>query len=175
MLILFDIDGTLADGRHREGLLAGDNPDWAAFIAASKYDPVFPAMKAFMSVARQASSGHNPVGRHAWYILFATGRSELFRELTREWIRTNFEICDPDILMRAEDDVRHDTDVKRDMLADIVRDFGQLPDMAFEDRLPVAELYREHGIYTCHVASGDPWAGKPFPSGDALRALVPPA
>ena len=32
--IIFDIDGTLADIRHRRGFLDGDRPDWNRFNAA---------------------------------------------------------------------------------------------------------------------------------------------
>lgn len=165
MLILFDIDGTVADGAHREVLLRGETPDWAAFLEASKYDPAFPAMKAFVNLA--VAGG--------WDLVFATGRSDVFRPMTRRWLDGVLDQVNPALFMRDEHDTRHDVDVKRDMLAAIQNWFGRMPDMAFEDRLPVAEMYREHGIYTCHVANGDPWAGKPFPSGDALRALVPPA
>ena len=145
MLIVFDIDGTLADIEHRRGFVQSKPKNWAAFDAGIPNDRVnLPVAKIFWSLAATDSND----------IVLASGRNERSCEATELWLRSNGLVGWQKLYMRKTDDFRGDDIVKREILDDIIADYGKKPDMVFDDRPRVVKMWRENGIFVFDVYQG---------------------
>ena len=74
-LVVFDIDGVLADVRHRLHFLATRPKNWEAFFAAAKGDQVLEVGAEF---AKRAAATHE--------IVYLTGRPDRLRAATQSWL-----------------------------------------------------------------------------------------
>lgn len=76
MVAAVDIDGVLADVRHRLHHVTGNPKDWGAFFAAAPKDPVL-------------EQGRETVARlgEVFDIVYLSGRPEHCREDTLDWLR----------------------------------------------------------------------------------------
>jgi hypothetical protein len=92
--IIFDIDGTVADCRHRHKHLERPVPDWEAFFAASEFDAPLPLGVAL--AFEYAAEGQ---------LLWLTGRPERYRGITVHWLRDQGLPVTP-LHMRPNDDMR---------------------------------------------------------------------
>jgi hypothetical protein len=92
--VVLDIDGVIADVRHRLHHLAGKPKDWAAFFAAAPADPL---LSAGAEVARIAAAEHD--------LVYLTGRPEHLHAQTQAWLNDN-GLPPGLLLMRAEGDRR---------------------------------------------------------------------
>lgn len=90
-----DLDGTVADVRHRLRHLERRPKDWDAFFAAADDDPVLPEGRAV--VDRLVAEGHE--------VVWLTGRPERCRTATLAWLERNHLPVGP-VHMRAERDRR---------------------------------------------------------------------
>lgn len=147
MLVVFDIDGTLANIEHRLGYVRSQPKNWAAFDAGIPND------KVNEPVARVFHSLHN--GENT--IIFASGRSERSRQATVDWLRANkmWFGSYSRLYMRKADDFRPDDVVKREILDQIIADYGRKPDMVFDDRPRVVRMWRDNGIFVFDVYQGE--------------------
>lgn len=143
MLVVFDIDGTVADNHHRIDYVRTTPKDWAKYDAGIHNDAVIePMAEVFHSL-----SAFNT-------IVFATGRNERSRDATETWLEaTGFREYDK-LYMRAANDFRHDDIVKCEMLDQIIADYGKKPDMWFDDRPRVVRALRERGVFVVDVYQG---------------------
>ena len=149
MDIIFDIDGTLADCGHRLHHIKKEPKDWSSFYAETLADPRIP------SVVEIAMTAHLS-GCHK--ILFATGRSEICRPDTELWLSRNLiiqlDLVRPVLWMRGAEDRRPDYVVKSLMLEDM-RARGFNPELVFEDRQSVVDMWRTEGLVCAQVAPGN--------------------
>ena len=143
MDIIFDIDGTLADIRHRAHYLARKPTDWAAFQTLAHLDSVF---EPIAIIAREMAAE-----RHC--IIICTGRGEQERAVTETWLDQHYFHYNA-LYMRTEGDYRNDDVVKAELLVRMRAD-GFDPVLAFEDRSRVVAMWRSHGIICAQVAEGD--------------------
>src|SRR5690349_18646236 len=76
-IAVFDIDGTVADARHRLHLIAGsaDHEQWVRFFDAAVDDPPLPEG---VAKARQLAETHD--------IVWLTARPERLRAMTARWL-----------------------------------------------------------------------------------------
>ena len=138
MLVVFDIDGTLANIEHRLDYVRSKPKNWKAFDAGIPNDAVNPHVAEVFHSLRDA--GHD--------IVFASGRSERTRDATVAWLDANgFWAVSSHLYMRKADDFRSDDIVKREILDEIVADWGRKPDMVFDDRKRVVDMWRRNGIW----------------------------
>lgn len=72
---IVDIDGVLADVRHRLRHLQGPLKDWDAFFAAAEADPAY---EQGLHVARELSQDHE--------VVYLSGRPERCRASTQRWL-----------------------------------------------------------------------------------------
>jgi len=136
-VIVFDIDGTLADIRHRRKYLDQDPPDWRKFNAAMGDDvPNEPIVGLYKTLW---DSNH-------YELVLASGRSEKYRDITKQWLIWN-QIPFKRLLMRAERDQRADYLVKQDIHDLIVADAKQIC-FVVDDRQQVVDMWRRNGV-TC--------------------------
>ena len=75
--MVFDIDGTVADARHRLHLIAGkaDHDQWVRFFDAAVDDP---PLAEGVARAKQLAETHD--------IVWLTARPERVREMTEDWL-----------------------------------------------------------------------------------------
>jgi hypothetical protein len=145
-IIIVDIDGTIARVGDRLKYLKQNPVDWDSFYEACFDDEPISEMIQLVEVLSQFNR-----------IVFCTGRRESCREKTLKWIDKHFEPemnkCST-LLMRKNDDHRHDTEVKPELL----RENGiGLETIAFvlEDRNSMVKKWRDLGLICLQVAEGD--------------------
>lgn len=89
---VLDIDGVVADVRHRLHLLRRRPPDWEGFFLAAADDP---ALAEGIAMARTLSADHD--------VVWLTGRPERSRALTLRWFAQHGLAAD-DLRMRPDRD-----------------------------------------------------------------------
>lgn len=140
---IFDIDGTLADNKHRTHHLESKPKDWDAYHKGVELDGVF---KHVAQIARSlADTGE---------IVYCSGRHDGQREITQLWLQDVAGLPCYGLYMRKEGDHRPDHVIKLELLAEIRAD-GYEPVMAFDDRNSVVKMWRDAGIPCAQVADGD--------------------
>jgi len=142
MIVVFDIDGTLAKIDHRLHHVKKKPKDWASFDAEIFQDEV---NEPVAEVMRSMSSRN--------LILLASGRNERSRSKTEEWLSLHNLNSYQKLYMRPKLDYRCDSIVKKDILDQIIVDYGK-PDMVFDDRPRVVNMWRENGIFVLDVYQG---------------------
>ncbi len=105
--VVIDIDGTVADHRHREHLIAGAAPNWGAFFANSGLDDPLP-------------EGITLAIEHTLHsiVIWLTGRPERYRQLTADWLAAN-GLPTANLNMRPDNDVRSAAIFKAERLAQL--------------------------------------------------------
>jgi hypothetical protein len=135
-LVIFDIDGTLANHAWRKNHL----PDYDAYHEGISADlPI----QATVRLARLLHESGVEV--KLW-----TGRPDIHRMITIGWLAYH-RIPFSTLWMRQPKDLRHDWQIKSDWLTDLTHP----PIMIFEDRNSVVKMVRDRGIICFQVAEGD--------------------
>jgi uncharacterized HAD superfamily protein len=115
--ILFDIDGTIADIKHRRVFLELEKPDWESFNSKMGEDvlnrPVAELYKALWDTGK-------------YQLILITGRIEESRKLTEQWLFWN-EIPFGRIEMRQDKDYRADYIVKEEILKNLQSEGLDIP------------------------------------------------
>jgi phosphoglycolate phosphatase-like HAD superfamily hydrolase len=133
-LAVFDIDGVVADARHRLHLIQGKPRRWDEFFAAAGDDP---PLADGIALVQELSADHE--------ILWLTGRPERNRRLTTTWLAAQELPVEP-LLMRPDRDFRPARLTKRDEL----RKLRRTRDIAIvvDDDPDVIEMLAADGIPT---------------------------
>lgn len=142
MFIVFDLDGTLCDITHRLHFIEDGRGDWDRFYAACIHDE--PKLAVLSLLHALKGSGQIEI----W-----TGRSDRTRHATNQWLEE--QNIHPAMLtrMRRDGDRRPDHKLKRAWLHESIH-VGRKPDIAFEDRQRVVDMWRDEEITCCQVAPG---------------------
>jgi hypothetical protein len=168
MDIICDIDGTLADIKHRRHYVASKPKNWKAFNAAMHLDTLCADVaEVIRKLWYDYGDPGTLVGRR---IILASGRGEESRGVTTDWLLKHDifpEVTDPNyrfprypfftyerLYMRKAGDNRSDVIVKREIL-DQMRADGYDPKIAFDDRDGVVAMWREAGLRCFQVAEGN--------------------
>ena len=140
MCYVFDIDGTLADNRHRQHLVpkgedAKDDAKWKIFNDECPYDEPIDYMVDILD-SLYATRGVD--------IVFVTGRSESCRKETMVWLDRNvIEMDYCELFMRPVGDCRPATHLKADLFSKVEERYHIKA--AFEDQPLVAEYLTDEG------------------------------
>lgn len=141
-IIIVDMDGTLADVRHRLRYIRGrGKPNWKRFFQEQRHDP---ANKRVCRQVRELAQENE--------IVIVTGRPEQYRAETEGWLGRH-KIPYSGIYMRPAGDHRPDFQVKKDILEKIGK---QRVALVVEDRPRVCEMYRQQGLNVVQIKS-DQW------------------
>lgn len=141
--VIFDLDGTLADGRHRLHLLPTKDYDktesWTEFNLAAADDlPFWDNIEMCNLFTRSGD----------YYVVILTGRSDVARDITTEWL-FHAGVRYDELVMRSQSDNRKDTVIKEEYL----RSIGLENILCCFDDLPhVAYHLRSLGL-TCHLVT----------------------
>ncbi|WP_433210147.1 hypothetical protein ACQP00_46910 [Dactylosporangium sp. CS-047395] len=109
-LAVFDIDGVVADVRHRLKYLDRRPKDWGRFFAAADRDPV---LDEGVALARSYAESH--------VLVWLTGRPEYLRDVTAAWLRAA-ELPADLLFMRPPTDRRPAREFKARQLARMARE-----------------------------------------------------
>jgi phosphoglycolate phosphatase-like HAD superfamily hydrolase len=110
VLAVFDVDGVVADVRHRLHHVARRPKNWAGFFAGAAADP---PLWVGIDLARMWASEHD--------LVWLTGRPEYLRAVTEDWLVTH-DLPVDSLLMRPPHDQRPARLYKADRLAKLARD-----------------------------------------------------
>lgn len=133
-----DLDGTVADVRHRLHHLEQRPKDWDAFFAAAGDDPVLPEGRAV--VDRLVAEGHE--------VVWLTGRPERCRTATLAWLRRHGLPAGP-LHMRADRDRRPARGTKVAVLRQLAR--TRRVAVVVDDDALVVRAVREAGFPVLHA------------------------
>jgi len=144
--VIVDIDGTISKVGERLKHLQKEPADWDSFYNDCFEDEPIPEIVHLVTDLYATTNE----------IIFCTGRRESCRDKTVQWLKNQFPypIHKSLLLMRANGDHRHDTEVKPELL----KNAGiELDSIAFvlEDRNSMVKKWREMGLICLHVAEGD--------------------
>lgn len=141
-VIIFDIDGTLANSEERaEKFLAGDIKDWDSFYANCDKDECIESTCEFCKIL---GSSHR--------VIYLTGRPESIRKQTSFWLVKNL-LPNGLLFMRKDGDHRPDYVVKREIYEQEIKDKYDVIGV-FEDRDSCVKMWRELGLTCFQVADG---------------------
>ena len=139
LFIVFDLDDTLADTRHRQPLREAG--DWDAFYAACPDDGEVDAMCKLFRLLQ-----HGPHTRvEIW-----TGRSDAVRNETEAWLIAH-HLWPDDLKMRDDEDYCNWRELKGRWLAEAPR----RPDAAVDDNLQTIAWWREQGVFALACGEND--------------------
>lgn len=145
-IVIFDIDGTLADCEHRVHHVrkpTGEKKDWRAFFAGISDD----------SLIMQVASIYHMLASAGATIILLTGRDEKYRKATETWLAEHGLTAHTELMMKTvpfqPDDVQ-----KKSAYEYISTKYG-VPDAVFEDRPRVVKMWKDMGLFVFNVDQGD--------------------
>lgn len=141
-LYVFDLDGTLADCEHRLHYIHKKPKDWKSFLASVDKDVVNRWVVGLLNAVSLYGD-----------ILILTGRSEVTRRATRQWLDDNKIMYDY-LVMRPKDDHRADVVTKPSLLTNFIGNKDYEVQFIVEDRQKVVDKWRELGY---NVLQCDKW------------------
>ncbi len=145
-IIIFDIDGTLANLDHRRPMVENldhDKQDWKSFLHdwnVIKDTPV-------ENIVRLAKLFYDL----EFKIYLCSGRTEVVEQTTRLWLKLN-DIKYDKLFMRKRDDSRKDDLVKKDFLKEMDKDRIWF---VVDDRQSVVDMWRSEGLTVLQCAPGN--------------------
>jgi phosphoglycolate phosphatase-like HAD superfamily hydrolase len=142
-VIVFDIDGTLANIEHRRSYVATKPKNWKAFNAGIPNDT--PHEDIVWLAKTFAAQNH--------IIVLCSGRGKEQHDATVKQME-DFGVFFNALFMRPFGDHRQDSIVKVELLQQIRAVFGE-PFLWFDDRTQVVNAIRAEGVRVLQVAPGD--------------------
>ncbi len=147
MIVIFDLDGTLALIDHRRPLVTCDKKDrdWGAFYEACVDDePNEPVIAMFKALRAQ--------GHEMWIF---SGRSDVVQIETKLWLNS-YGIKFDRLVMREEGDNTPDEELKKEWFHRNIGGYGFYELLCvFDDRQKVVNMWRDIGVTCFQVAPGD--------------------
>lgn len=137
-VVVVDIDGVLADVRHRVHFVEGKRRDWENFFAAAPEDP--PLMEGMREIQRAQDEGLG--------VIYLTGRPERCRDSTQVWLRDH-HFPDAPLYMRPDHDRRPARAFKVETLQRISADHEVV--RFIDDDIAVVRVVRAAGYDVLHA------------------------
>lgn len=153
MLVIFDVDGTLADCRHRlHYIKPGKTADGKKI--PRRFDLFEDAVDKDTVIHQVADIYLRMVNDPAVTVVLLTGRGEAVRYKTTKWFTDN-GLDGYDALYMKTQKYQPDTEQKEALFHQITKDFGQAPVMVFEDRARVVAMWKRLGLFVVNVDQGE--------------------
>ena len=146
-IVIFDLDGTLADITARRTISTKDNGkmDWGVFQNPKNIDLDVPNQK----VVDMLQMIDNTDRYQIWIL---SGRSDVTQDVTIDWLSNNGINYDHLIMRPQKHLYMADNDLKQMWLDDIGVDNVA---MVFDDRQQVVDMWRDNGLTVFQVDKGD--------------------
>jgi predicted secreted acid phosphatase len=141
--ILFDLDGTMCDVKHRRQYVATKPRNWDAWNAGIINDKPIPQVFEVFNALKDR-----------FVVFFVSGRSDDYRDVTVKWLESQ-GITDIDyngLLMRKYKDHRDDAVVKGEIADQIEENYEIFA--VFDDRKRVVDMWVNRGIFVFDVGQG---------------------
>lgn len=160
MFVVFDLDGTIADIRHRVHFVRGTSkPDWDSFFRECVND--LPVPHVIETLNAHVEAGHRV---EIW-----SARSNVVLAETKQWLAENDIAPSRLKYMRAEGDNTPDVALKRYWLSQE----AEKPDVIYDDRQRVVDMWRAEGIPCFQVvADWEDGGRKIAPTRDPLLTIM---
>lgn len=142
--VIIDIDGTLADVRSIRHLLAG-----SIFTTSEEMLDLYHKLAIDVPVVEPIYIFTQQALEEDVTLFFVTARKERYRQDTIDFLRRH-EIEYHGLYMRADDDMRSDVELKKDILEKI-RSQGYRVTTAFDDNPQIVEMWVSEGIPAYYV------------------------
>ena len=145
-LVIFDLDGTLSDARHRRHFLGEEPPDWTSFYESCGEDkPLWPTIRVAHALHTQ--------GYELW--LFS-GRIDRVIERTKNWLAQHgMHNMFSWMQFRRDGDHTPDDVLKMQWYDNmLVVDRTRLL-LTFDDRDRIVKAWRDRGVTCFQVAPGN--------------------
>jgi beta-phosphoglucomutase-like phosphatase (HAD superfamily) len=142
--VLFDLDGVLANGDHRQHLLnpkPGGRKDWKSFFAKAGDDLLIEEVAA-LTVLLDPSLQR----------ILLTARPTSIQDITIEWL-SRFSVRWDLLVMRRDGDFSPSPEAKRHAVEQL-RDHGFQVLLAFDDDQRNVDMFRSEGIRCVYIHSG---------------------
>ncbi len=130
--VICDIDGTIADNKHRQHYMEGKK-DWDGFFSEMHLDK--PIYQIINKIKILKNSGNE--------IVFLTGRPEKYRLITENWLKKYFSF-EINLLMRKDNDRRNKLEIKKELFIQNLK--SSEIECCFENDLELLELWEEMGL-----------------------------
>ena len=144
MIIFIDIDHTLSDAFHRDGMIDDVMTDWDDYHLASIKDEPVPALASLVRILNESRKSFAP----GVSLVGLTARPEKWRQLTLKWL-VQHDVPLTHLLMRPDDDYRPAKELKLDMARGFVAPHAleDVPGvMVIDDREDVVMAFNNIGI-----------------------------
>lgn len=142
--VLFDLDGTLANIKHRRRFLENNAPDWKSFNSLMGDDTINQPIVYLYKTLWESGQ---------YEIIILTGRNEEHRIITEQWLAWN-EIPFGTLIMRPDSDFRADHIVKEEMLKTLISENKTIL-FVIDDRQQVVDMWRRNGVVCLQCDYGD--------------------
>ena len=139
---IFDLDGTIADIRHRRALVTGAKKNFDLFDDLCVDDGLNVEVAMILKLLKQVK----------WKIYIFSGRSERVRVQTEDWLRKMMIRYDL-LVMRPVGNYEPDDELKRKWLHSVINPKEIVA--VFDDRQKVVDMWRAEGLVCFQVAKGD--------------------
>lgn len=141
--VLCDIDGTIADIKHRLQYAKGETKDWKKFFSLIDKDTVREGTRKLLEdyVAK------------GFTIIFVSARPDTYRDQTYKWLFENGLTMGMTLIMRKGNDKRPDTEVKKTILDTYFPDKSKIH-AVIDDRPSVIRMWKENGLNVVDVGEG---------------------
>lgn len=147
MNVIFDVDGTLLDiGTRRQHMEGGiSTMNWEKFMDPKEMAKDVPNQPVVDIAIAMEKAGHE--------IIVVSARNERHREVTENSLQ-EAGVQFQHLFLRPDGDFRKDSEFKQEVLdALIAQDWK--PNLVFDDRNQVVEMWRSNGLTCVQVAEGD--------------------
>ena len=145
LLMLWDLDGTLADIQHRAHYLKQSPAPWPEFFSHLRKDK--PIMQSVALFNMAFMNGVAP------YRAIVTSRPEAYRAQTERWLASN-RLTRAALHMRGDHDHRPAPLQKLEVLQKLRKLHKWSGIIAFDDQPAVVQMYRDEGILCYQTAEG---------------------
>jgi len=146
-IIICDLDGTIADLQHRLHHIQKENAteeDYRNFYSSESIAKDGPIQEVIDMVQKEEEAGKT--------IIFVSGRSDESRQATEDWLYKHINFGYSALLMRQAGDKRPDTEVKKDFLLQVLKDYDI--EKVYDDRPSVIRMWRENGLEVIDCGDG---------------------
>lgn len=142
--IIIDLDGTLADCEHRRCFIEGTKKDWKSF---SRDENIIQDKLNLWcaTIINKFKDSHK--------ILLVTGRMEISRKITIEWLN-KFDIKYDLLLTRKDNDFRKDSVIKEELYKNLIEPHFDVL-FCLDDRKQVVDTWRALGLVCLQCADGE--------------------